>query len=303
MKSCLQKQSKELFNVPEDNLSFLNEIFLMENPDFLLVYNNTFEGNILILLPTSFKSKTQLKQQKSLCKLDIYHLSEISTGSVVLPKEEYDYFFLVSTEPENLDQFILTLHLLFISMKQGKGGRLRVTDLQKRRNIHQEAILQGWCIDYQNENMILTRPIMIQNTVPLIRKKTNIKKNQYNIKFDDTIELIDEDSLLEPSDLITPTFKANPCGPSTQKRKACKNCSCGLKFQETEITEKMNQMTIRLLDTNELKDVDFKQQNIPISSCGNCYLSDAFRCSRCPYFGMPAFKPGKNVELQLNSSE
>ncbi|RKP08922.1 cytokine-induced anti-apoptosis inhibitor 1, Fe-S biogenesis-domain-containing protein [Thamnocephalis sphaerospora] len=99
-------------------------------------------------------------------------------------------------------------------------------------------------------------------------------------------ELDDEDALLDDEDLAKPTAQslARPegCGP---KKKACKNCSCGL--AEMEAAEEAAKV----------------QQQAPTSSCGNCYLGDAFRCSSCPYLGMPAFKPGEKVQLVGNMME
>jgi len=100
---------------------------------------------------------------------------------------------------------------------------------------------------------------------------------------DDTVELVDDSTLLEEEDLV----KVDPstlrvCG-TTGKRKACKDCSCGLR--------------------EELADGKEPTTKSVNSSCGSCYLGDAFRCGSCPYLGMPAFKPGEKIQLsdrQLN---
>jgi len=100
---------------------------------------------------------------------------------------------------------------------------------------------------------------------------------------DDTVELVDDSTLLEEEDMV----KVDPstlrvCG-TTGKRKACKDCSCGLR--------------------EELADGKEPTTKSVNSSCGSCFLGDAFRCGSCPYLGMPAFKPGEKIQLsdrQLN---
>lgn len=98
---------------------------------------------------------------------------------------------------------------------------------------------------------------------------------------DDSMDLIDSDELLDPEDLKKPdpaSLRAVSCGEG-KKRKACKNCTCGL-AEELEKEKTREQMS-----------------SLPKSACGNCYLGDAFRCASCPYLGMPAFKPGEQVLL------
>ncbi|XP_062402868.1 anamorsin [Sardina pilchardus] len=99
---------------------------------------------------------------------------------------------------------------------------------------------------------------------------------------DDDVDLIDSDALLDADDFKKPdpaSLKAPTCGEGAKKKKACKNCTCGL-------AEELEQ---------ESKGAPKASQ--PKSACGSCYLGDAFRCASCPYLGMPAFKPGEKVLL------
>eukprot|EP01090_Pellita_catalonica_P014963 TRINITY_DN3929_c0_g1_i1.p1 TRINITY_DN3929_c0_g1~~TRINITY_DN3929_c0_g1_i1.p1 ORF type:complete len:277 (+),score=62.24 TRINITY_DN3929_c0_g1_i1:65-895(+) len=100
------------------------------------------------------------------------------------------------------------------------------------------------------------------------------------------VDLMDEDALLADEDLITPSIVSvdmnDDCDFGTgATKKACKNCSCGRAEIEKSDTG--------VVDTTKA----------PQSSCGSCYLGDAFRCGSCPYKGLPPFKPGDKVTIKI----
>lgn len=99
-----------------------------------------------------------------------------------------------------------------------------------------------------------------------------------------TAELMDEDDLLGEEDLKKKQAETMDCGTSSGgKRKACKNCSCGLKEM--------------------LEDEDGNLVEVPAkSSCGNCSLGDAHRCAGCPHLGKPAWDADAGDELKLARS-
>ncbi|THU56689.1 hypothetical protein C4D60_Mb11t19860 [Musa balbisiana] len=105
------------------------------------------------------------------------------------------------------------------------------------------------------------------------------------IQIDDESDLIDEDSLLTEEDLKKPQLPLVGDCEVGKAKKACRNCTCGRAEEEAKV--------LKLGLTSE-------QINNPQSACGNCGLGDAFRCSTCPYKGLPPFKLGEKVSLSAN---
>ncbi|ODQ72820.1 hypothetical protein LIPSTDRAFT_41765, partial [Lipomyces starkeyi NRRL Y-11557] len=118
--------------------------------------------------------------------------------------------------------------------------------------------------------------------------------------FDDVDEddLIDEDTLLDGDlpDALQIPIACQPTGK--RRRKACKDCTCGLKELELQEQEarSVNQSHVFTLSLDDTAEIDF---TVPgkTGSCGNCSLGDAFRCDGCPYLGLPPFKEGEVVNL------
>ncbi|KAJ5247086.1 hypothetical protein N7468_002069 [Penicillium chermesinum] len=141
---------------------------------------------------------------------------------------------------------------------------------------------------------------------------------------DEDEDLIDEDDLLDEDDLARPIMPrmlyprsppfqrynikltilstAPECQPKTgRRRRACKDCTCGL-ADRLEAEDKARReaadksLNVMKLQTDDLNELDFTVQGKQ-GSCGSCALGDAFRCDGCPYMGLPAFKPGQEVQI------
>ncbi|KAG5368726.1 Fe-S cluster assembly protein [Yarrowia sp. C11] len=116
----------------------------------------------------------------------------------------------------------------------------------------------------------------------------------------DDDDLMDEDDLMaDDTDLSMPIQIPAKCdpGPGKKRRKACKDCTCGLKELEEQAKDAQiaaqNTVTLSAEDTTE---IDFTVQG-KTGGCGSCALGDAFRCDGCPYLGLPPFKPGEAVSI------
>lgn len=144
-------------------------------------------------------------------------------------------------------------------------------------------------------------------------------------------QLYDEDQLLDSVNLTDPVIVPLKCNRTgKRRRRACKNCTCGLKEkQEREdaqqrslqntilgqmarganaeaeaIEKRINSKRERAkkngkvvkFKPEEMNEIDFTVEG-KTGGCGSCALGDAFRCSSCPFLGLPAFKPGQPISL------
>jgi hypothetical protein len=108
--------------------------------------------------------------------------------------------------------------------------------------------------------------------------------------------IIDAEALLTPADRQRPAPTCEPANAGAPRRKkACKGCTCGLAELEAE---ELKQSKVVVLDgsesgqTVEIAQLDrerlvgaAKLAPKATSSCGSCFLGDAFRCASCPYLG------------------
>jgi hypothetical protein len=107
---------------------------------------------------------------------------------------------------------------------------------------------------------------------------------------------IDAESLLTPADRERPVPTCEPFNPNAPRRKkACKNCSCGLaELEQEELRQSKVVMLDGSVDGSAVEVGQSEKERLvnaakaapkATSSCGSCFLGDAFRCASCPYLG------------------
>lgn len=201
--------------------------------------------------------------------------TSITPGEISTCKHDSALIVLYIIETPNIDQ--QTIQSLSKILKP--GGQLIIKTNSNVDDLKFKLITNGLTNLKVNETYVYANKPKYELGSSA---QLNIQKKENPVwKLDDGLDddLIDPDTLLDEEDLQKPDSAALKVCTTTGKRKACKDCSCGL-------AEELAGEKIASVNSENAK-----------SSCGNCYLGDAFRCSTCPYLGMPAFKPGEKVQL------
>ncbi|KAL4864410.1 Fe-S cluster assembly protein dre2 [Aspergillus spectabilis] len=249
---------------------------------------------------------------------DLQMLDRVSAGFVSLPATTYDLVLVLTDtdgtrRSEALQLLKREVYAAVIPAMKG-GAKLQTQDNLFGEAEEREAVLAGLVksetgfekLDGGNGAAVPLRlgrkkkaaapapaPAPVVQPPPIISSMDN--------DLDDE-ELIDEDTLLSADDLKRPIVPPPECQPKAGKRRrACKDCTCGLAAQlEAEDKERRDtadqSLNVLKLESDDLNELDFTVQG-KTGSCGNCALGDAFRCDGCPFIGLPAFKPGQEVQI------
>lgn len=250
-------------------------------------------------------------------------LDRLIAGKAPLPSNTYSIIHIApqSSPSSSISLDSKTLQLLYDSLVPG-GVLSGAMDLQAQTL---DAIMAGFLqtpdgLAYNKPDAgssvasISRKPASARskgtsNRLPLFKRSLPSSSNSTTVKLslddlndldDDDLDLVDENSLLDSS-LSKPISIPPQCAPeagSKKRRKACKDCTCGLKeleLQEQEAQLAKQASTVVTLNLDE--EIDFTVPGKTGGSCGSCALGDAFRCDGCPYLGLPPFKPGEIVNI------
>ncbi|KAF9221909.1 DUF689-domain-containing protein [Gyrodon lividus] len=262
-------------------------------------------------------------------------LDRLVDGATTLASSSYSSIHVILT-PSEYSALSPTLQSLLSQLLEGLSplGKLHLLNIPTgflNFNLSQELTLAGFTIpesilEGDDARMVAQKPghstsvallgAFSNGAVPLRRRvdpaRKSSKKALWALSSPSTPS-IDAEALLTLADRARPVPTCEPVTVGTPRRKkACKNCSCGLAEIEAEEARSGN---VVLLDANGAVEVgpgEAEKERLnaaanatpkATSSCGSCFLGDAFRCASCPYLGLPAFNPGEKVEIDLGMDD
>ncbi|KAI9368332.1 Fe-S cluster assembly protein dre2 [Aspergillus egyptiacus] len=250
---------------------------------------------------------------------DLQMLDRVSAGFVSLPSNTYDLVLVLTDtdgarRSEALQLLKREVYTAVVPAMKA-GAKLQTQDNFFGEVEEREAVLAGLVksgdgfekSDVGNGAAVPLKlgrkkkaaPAPAPAPTPIVQPPPIISSEDNDLGDD---ELIDEDTLLSAEDLKRPIVPPPECQPKAGKRRrACKDCTCGLAAQiEAEDKERRENadknLNVMKLESDDLNELDFTVQG-KTGSCGNCALGDAFRCDGCPFIGLPAFKPGQEVQI------
>lgn len=261
-------------------------------------------------------------------------LDRLVDGAVTLTPSHYSSIYLILT-PADYSSLLPSLRSVLKQLLEGLCplGKLLLLNLTSGFfNLPDELTLVGFSIietvsEDKDTRIVAQKPLaptpaptpskpLHGSSLPLKRKvdpaRQASKKAVWTFSSPST-PAIDAEALLTDADRARPMPTCEPFTPGAPRRKkACKSCTCGLAEVEAEETSKGN---VVLLDADGVVEVgsgETEKQRLlaaakaapkATSSCGSCFLGDAFRCEGCPYMGLPPFNPGEKVEINLSMDD
>ena len=247
----------------------------------------------------NFTNRSLLKIVSSLATV----LQPSSYGSVYITLTESDYENLNPKLPSLLAQIYsgLTplgdLHLLNLT----SGFQFLPSELTLAGFNVLSCLPQKGSIIAQKPNHPTQTSNRSAAAAPLLKlnRKTDPEKKKalWAITSGPSTPLIDAEALLTAEDKSRSVPTCEPVNAGVPRRKkACKGCSCGLAELEEEERRTGKVVLLDGSQNGEARAVEQSEKDRLIqaaksapkatSSCGSCFLGDAFRCASCPYLGM-----------------
>ncbi|KAF8489127.1 DUF689-domain-containing protein [Gautieria morchelliformis] len=246
--------------------------------------------------------------------------STFSSVHVILAPHDYD------TLTPRLPSFLSTLWSSLTAL-----GLLHISNLDTSlQNLSSELTLAGFTIISNRDGALISqKPSFSQGASVLLKKSAApaslllprrgldpaLKSSRQALWtiISPATPPIDPESLLKPEDRVRPAACEPTAKGAPRRKKACKGCTCGLAELEEEEQRAGKVVVLNGAEDGETKEIAMgekvklaaaaKASSKATSSCGSCFLGDAFRCASCPYLGLPAFKPGEKVEIDLDSDD